>query len=88
MRTTRATSGSALRRSAPNQAAARPRPAAEDFFALAADFAALRNRPEDWALEFEERRIWECTLADGLIAEELHGPRRVTSGTRRRNRGP
>jgi len=72
MRTTRATSGSGLRRSAPNQAAARLRPSAEEFLAqLAADFAALRNRPQDWAEELEERRLWESTLADGLDAEHV-----------------
>lgn len=76
MRTTRGTSGSALRRGAPNQAAARPRPATEEFLAqLAADFAALRNRPEDWAEELEERRLWESTLADGLDAEHPAEPR-------------
>jgi predicted transcriptional regulator len=31
---------------------------------LAADFAALQSRPEEWAEELEERAAWECTLAD------------------------
>jgi hypothetical protein len=75
MRTTRGTSGSALRRGALDEAAARPRPAAEEFLAqLAGDFAALRNRPEDWAEELGERRLWECTLADGQDAEHLVEP--------------
>lgn len=34
--------------------------------ALNADFAALRAKPEEWAEEMEERKLWEQTLADGL----------------------
>jgi hypothetical protein len=29
-------------------------------------FAALRERPEEWEGELEERREWDCTSADGL----------------------
>ena len=34
--------------------------------ALNADFAALKSRPEEWAEEQEERKIWDQNLADGL----------------------
>lgn len=34
--------------------------------ALNADFAALRSKPNEWAEELEERKLWEETLADGL----------------------
>ena len=34
--------------------------------ALNEDFAALRARPEEWAEELEERKLWEQTLMDGL----------------------
>jgi hypothetical protein len=34
-----------------------------------ADFAALRNNPELWEEELEERRLWDATLADGLDDE-------------------
>jgi len=30
------------------------------------DYARLREDPEAWAEELEERRLWECTLMDGL----------------------
>ena len=33
------------------------------------DFATLRARPEDWEEEMAERRLWEQTLSDGLIAD-------------------
>lgn len=33
---------------------------------LANDFAALRDDPEEWQDELDERREWEATLADGL----------------------
>mgnify|MGYP000213684800 FL=1 len=29
-------------------------------------YAALRNNPEAWASEIEEREAWDVTLADGL----------------------
>ncbi|WP_199247583.1 hypothetical protein [[Phormidium] sp. ETS-05] len=29
-------------------------------------YAALRNNPEAWASEIEERVAWDITLADGL----------------------
>lgn len=35
-----------------------------------AAFAALRNDPQAWAQEQEERRAWEATLADGLSERE------------------
>jgi len=76
MRTNRGRSGNAPRSEAPTPAAARPRTAAEEFLTqLAADFAALRNRPDDWAEELEERRLWESTLADGLGPSEFREPR-------------
>jgi predicted transcriptional regulator len=31
-----------------------------------AAFAALRNDPERWREELEEREAWDATLADGL----------------------
>ena len=30
-------------------------------------YAALRNNPEEWAVEMEEREAWDVTLADGLV---------------------
>ncbi len=33
---------------------------------LSADFAKLRERPEEWAEEREERRAWDATMGDGL----------------------
>ena len=33
---------------------------------LNADFAALKSRPDDWADELEERKLWEQTYGDGL----------------------
>lgn len=33
--------------------------------ALNSDFAALKEKPQDWAEEMEERKLWEQTLADG-----------------------
>ncbi len=30
-------------------------------------YAALRNNPEEWAIEMEERQAWDVTLADGLL---------------------
>jgi predicted transcriptional regulator len=30
-------------------------------------YAALRNNPEEWAIEIEEREAWDVTLADGLV---------------------
>ncbi|MEN6317507.1 MAG: toxin-antitoxin system protein [Syntrophaceae bacterium] len=32
---------------------------------LSGDFALLRNNPEKWQDEEEERRAWDITLADG-----------------------
>lgn len=29
-------------------------------------YAVLRNNPEAWASEIEEREAWDATLADGL----------------------
>jgi len=29
-------------------------------------YARLREDPQAWAEELEERRLWECTLLDGL----------------------
>ncbi len=34
--------------------------------ALNADFAALRQDPQAWQEELEERKLWEQTLLDGL----------------------
>ena len=34
-----------------------------------AAFAALRNDPEAWKAEQEERSAWDATLADGLEEE-------------------
>lgn len=34
-----------------------------------AAFAALRKDPEAWREEVEERKRWEQTLLDGLVAE-------------------
>jgi len=31
----------------------------------AAEFQSLRNDPEAWRAEFEEREAWDATLADG-----------------------
>jgi hypothetical protein len=31
-----------------------------------AAYQALRDNPEEWQAELEERKIWEGTLADGL----------------------
>jgi hypothetical protein len=31
-----------------------------------ADYAALRNDPEAWQEELEERALWESALTDGL----------------------
>ena len=36
---------------------------------LAGDFAALRNNPEAWLEEQEERAVWDDTLGDGLEDE-------------------
>lgn len=33
---------------------------------IVAEFAKLREDPEAWEEELEERRIWDVTLADGL----------------------
>ena len=33
------------------------------------DFARLREDPEAWAEELAERRLWDCTLMDGLKNE-------------------
>ncbi|HAX77555.1 MAG TPA: toxin-antitoxin system protein [Cyanobacteria bacterium UBA11372] len=30
-------------------------------------YTALRNNPEEWAIEMEERQAWDVTLADGLL---------------------
>ena len=39
----------------------------KEFLAgLAADFAKLREDPEAWEEELEERRAWDVTLLDGL----------------------
>ena len=32
---------------------------------LSDDFASLRNNPENWQAEVEERKEWDVTLADG-----------------------
>lgn len=32
---------------------------------LSEDFASLRNNPENWQAEVEERKEWDVTLADG-----------------------
>lgn len=32
---------------------------------LSGDFAILRNNPEKWQDEEEDRRVWDITLADG-----------------------
>jgi hypothetical protein len=37
---------------------------------LASDFRALRDDPEAWREELEERRLWETTLLDGLQKDE------------------
>lgn len=34
-----------------------------------ASFAALREDPDAWAEELDERKLWEQTLADGLDDE-------------------
>jgi len=34
-----------------------------------AGFQALRDNPEDWEHELQERKLWEQTLADGLEDE-------------------
>jgi hypothetical protein len=34
-----------------------------------AAFAALRDDPEAWQVEQEERAVWDVTLADGLEEE-------------------
>lgn len=36
--------------------------------ALNADFAALRQNPQEWEEEMQERKLWEQTLADDLEA--------------------
>ncbi len=36
--------------------------------ALNADFAALRQNPQEWEAEMQERKLWEQTLADDLKA--------------------
>lgn len=36
---------------------------------VAGDFAALRNNPEAWLEEQEERTVWDNTLGDGLEDE-------------------
>ena len=39
----------------------------EDFLQkVNEDFARLRQDPEAWAEELAERRLWDCTLMDGL----------------------
>ena len=44
--------------------------AREQFWAVtAAEFRALRNDPEAWKAETEEREAWNVTLADGLEHE-------------------
>jgi predicted transcriptional regulator len=35
-----------------------------------ADYAALRDDPDAWAEELAERALWDCTLSDGLDAEQ------------------
>lgn len=30
-------------------------------------YAPLRNNPEEWAIEMEERQAWDVTLDDGLL---------------------
>lgn len=78
MRATRRRSGKAPRSGGPEHAgAANALPREEFLTQLAADFAALRDRPADWAEELEERRLWEATLADGLdepATMDIHGP--------------
>ena len=32
---------------------------------LSEDFASLRNNPENWQAEVEERKEWDATLEDG-----------------------
>ena len=34
------------------------------------EFAAIRNDPQAWKEELEERRLWDATLMDGLDGEE------------------
>jgi hypothetical protein len=37
--------------------------------ALSEDYAALRNDPETWQQELEERKLWDRTTRDGIGAE-------------------
>lgn len=41
------------------------------FDSLNTSFAALKNDPEAWAEELQERRLWENTLKDGLETDEI-----------------
>jgi hypothetical protein len=49
------------------------------FEQLNAAYAALRNDPEAWQVELEERRLWEATLMDGLDPEETWTERGETA---------
>jgi hypothetical protein len=51
-----------------------------------AAFAAMRNDPEVWAHELEERRLWDQTLADGLDPEEWQNKDRPARRKRRAKR--
>lgn len=41
------------------------------FDSLSAAFGALKNNPETWAQEQQERREWEITLSDNVEPDEV-----------------
>jgi hypothetical protein len=41
------------------------------FESLGASFAALKNDPQAWAEEQQERRAWENTLTDDIESDEI-----------------
>lgn len=51
-----------------------------------AAYARLRDDPDAWEEVAAERREWDATLADGLVAAEGRAPYRGRSKTRRKRK--
>jgi hypothetical protein len=53
-----------------------------------AAYARLRDDPDAWEEVEAERREWEATLADGLVAAEGRAPYGTRAKTRRKRKRP
>jgi len=51
-------------------------------------YAALRDDPKAWEELDAERREWDATLADGLVAAEGRTPYKARSGAGRKRKRP